>query len=360
MTSESNPISLEQRQNSQSNDITVYFIILSEGKEKLNFEDLNFLSEIEPKNIYNNSIEKGKGKSSFLFHQVFKLEIKNKNSFDNKLQYEIGEQSYDILFDVKDNSFIYEVELLKGNKYIDNIIKIKIDQNQIPLHYKLDIFLEALNKNKETNKIELLFEETYELYKAKKRFSLLISLFLKVYKEYQKLCSKLIDTFKEINGKENRDRDKDLIIELDTFNNIYSNGKSLYEKNDYDPVSFYGIIFCYLSYYDKDNFSRIIKDFSVGNAEILYEILITYYLHFKQNPLEQNSKFYNDFVVYVIENKKEYEIFERVLNYIDDIETYLYVINENRIEIFKKYNDLRNEPIELGDELKLIKKEYEE
>lgn len=88
------------------------------------------------------------------------------------MQYEIGEESYDILFDYKENSFIYEVQLLKGNKFIDNIIKRKIDQNQIPLHYKLDIFLEALKKNNESDKIELLFEETIELYKAKKKFSL--------------------------------------------------------------------------------------------------------------------------------------------------------------------------------------------
>ena len=346
---------------SNSNDITIYFIILSPSEEKINFSDLKFLSEIEPEIIYNESIEKGKG--SFLFHNVFKLDIKkkekNKKAVKYQLQYQIGEESYDILFDVKENSFIYEVQLLKGNKYIDNIIKRKIDQNQIPLYYKLDIFLEALKKNNETNKIELLFEETIELYKAKKKFSLLISLFLKIYQQNIRLCSKLIDVFEELNEEGNTDRDKDLAIELNTFNTIYSNANSLIEENKYDAIRFYGIIFCYLCSYDKENFPKIIKDFSEGNAKILYEILILYYSHFKV-PLNQETEFYNNFVKYAINKGKDYEIFNRIINYIDDIETFLYVINENKIEIFNKYDDLKKEPIKLSSNLKLIKKEYNE
>lgn len=69
---------------------------------------------------------------------------------------------------------------MKGNKYIDNIVKERIKQNNIPLYNKLDIFLEALEKNGENNKIEKLYEETINLYESKKRFSLLIALFLKI------------------------------------------------------------------------------------------------------------------------------------------------------------------------------------
>lgn len=357
MTSQSQ----QQSQNSQSDDISIYFIIITPSEEKLNFADLKFLSEIEPQIIYTTNIEKEKG--TFLSHNVFKLDIKkkqkNKKAVKYQLRYEIGEESYDILFDYKENSFIYEVQLLKGNKFIDNIIKRKIDQNQIPLHYKLDIFLEALKKNNESDKIELLFEETIELYKAKKKFSLLISLFLKIYQQNKNLCSKLIDIFNKKNYEENTDRDKDLAIELNTFNNIYSNANSLIEENKYDAISFYGIIFCYLCSYDKENFSKIIKDFSEGNATVLYEILIIYYSHFNE-PLNQDTEFYNNFIKYAINKGKDFEIFNRVLDYIDDIETFLYVINENKIEIFKKYDDLSNKPIVLSSNLKLIKREYTE
>jgi len=370
MISESSKISQKQKQNTQTNDKEIYFIILSSSEEKLNFSDLKFLSEIEPEIIYDNSIEKGK--DSFVFHNVFKLNIKanekNGKTIKYQLQYEIGEESYEILFNVKDNTFIYEIELLKGNKFINNIVKRKIDQNKISIHYKLDIFLEALKKNNEIDKIELLYEETIMLYKEKKKFSLLISLFLKLYEpskelketlkeRIKQLCSKLIDVFKKINEDENQDKDEELALELDTFKQICSKANSLIEENKYDPVSFYGIIFCYLSSYDKENFSEIIKNFSERNSKILYDILITYYSHFKI-PLNQDFNFYNNFIIYAIKNGKDLEIFERALNYIDDIEIFLNVINENKDDIFRKYEDLKNEPIEIASNLNLIKKKY--
>ena len=372
MTSEPINIIHKQNQNNQSNDKEIYFIILSSSEEKINFRDLKFLSEIEPEIIHYGSIEKGKGSS--IIYNIFKLDIKTNEKNEKKtqyqLQYEIGEESYDILFDVIENTFIYEIKLLKGNKYIDNIVKRNIDQKKIPLHYKLNIFLEALKKINKIDKIEILYKEAIELYKRKKNFSLLISLFLKLYEpseelnetlkeKIKKLCSKLIDLFKKINEDENTDRDNDLTKELKIFNQIYSKANILIEENKYDPVSFYGIIFCYLSSYDKENFSEIIKNFYEGNSKIIFEILITYYFHFK-NPLNQDSNFYNNFIIYAIKNGKDLEIFERILNYIDDIETFLYVLNENKVDIFKNYNDLRNEPIELASNLKLIKKEYKE
>ena len=357
--------SQQKRQDSQSDDTSIYFILLTPSKEKINFADLRFVSEMEPEIINNkNNKEIKNGKGSSFYHNVFKLDIKkkekNKKAVKYQLQYEIGEESYDISFYYKENSFIYEVELKKGNKFIDNIIKRNIPQNQIPFHKKLDLFLEALEeKNNESDKIDILFEETIGLYKEKKKFSLLISLFLKIYQEKRELCSQLIDIFKNKNYEENTDRDKDLEIELNTFNNIYSNAKSLIEENKYDAEGFYGIIFCYLCSYDKENFTKIIKDFSEGNATILYEILIIYYSHFKE-PLNQDTVFYNNFIKYALNKGKDFETFNIILDYIDDIETFLYVINENKNEIFKKYDDLSNKPIVLSSNLKLIKNEYKE
>jgi len=99
----------------------------------------------------------------------------------------------------------------------------------------------------------------------------------------------------------------------------------------------------------------MIQKFSEGNADILYEILIIYYSHFI-NPLNQNKEFYNNFIKYVIKKDKELNIFKRILNYIDDIETFLYVINENKDNIFKKYDGLKLDPIKLTSGLKLTRK----
>ena len=357
MASELNKIPREQNQNIYLNEKEIYFIISNTSEEKIDFKELKCQSEKCPKIIYETNIEKGK--DSIAFVQVFKLSLNQKESpIKYKIQYEKGEILYDILFDIKNNIFIYETTLQKYNKYIDNITKENIDQNQISIQNKLNIFLESLEKNNEMNKIEILYKEAIELYKSKKTFGLLIFLFLKLYQQKKELCSYLIDIFKEINNNENNDRDKNLAIELETFNQIYSNANNIIEENKYDPIGFYGIIFCYLCSYDKENFSNIINNFSEKNIKILYEILIIYHSHFNIT-LNKTLEFYNNFVFYIINKEKNYKNIEIILNYIDDIEIFLYVINDNKNEILKKYDkELRIAPIIPSPKLKLIKKEY--
>jgi len=90
-----------------------------------------------------------------------------------------------ISFSIKENSFVYEAELKIGNKYLDNIDigKVSIDQNIIPFYSKLNIFIEALQEDNEINNIEKLYEDIIALYEKKKKISLLISLFLKIYEQ---------------------------------------------------------------------------------------------------------------------------------------------------------------------------------
>ena len=215
-----------EEQSSKEKDI--YFIILRPSEEKVNF-DFTFTSENAPKRIYQKNVEKGNG--SFLEHNVFKLTIKTtekkekekdkkekkEKKKDYKIEYIQEEDACDILFFVKENSFIYNTQLKKGNRWLDNIIREDIDQNIIELYNKLDIFLEALEKNGENNKIEQLYTETIDLYNNKKKFSLAISLFFKIYEKNKDLCSKLLKIFNEINEKENTDRGKELICFLDNL-----------------------------------------------------------------------------------------------------------------------------------------------
>lgn len=74
------------------------------------------------------------------------------------------------------------------------------------------------------------------------------------------------------------------------FNQIYKDGDDIIKKRGYVEIHFYGIAFCYLSNYDK-NFLEIIKKCLEGKTEIIYEVLITYYLNFKNNPLNQDKEF---------------------------------------------------------------------
>ena len=347
-------------------DKEVYFIVLKPSEEKINFKNLKFLSEIAPQIIFNKSVQKGNG--LFLEEIVFKFNKKEKENEKNKgkktllnsyeIQYIEGDDTYVISFSVKNNSFVYVTLLEKGNKYLDNIIKEEIDQNCIPYYNKLNIFIDALEKFNKQNKIKKLYEDSIDLYEDKKKFSLFITLFLKIYDKNKDLCTKLLNIFNKINDQENTDRDKDLESNLSEFKKIYNKAGDLITENGYDSINFYGAIFCYMHYYDKDNFSKLIKKFYEGKAEILYEILITFYSHFMY-PLNQDKEFYKEFIKYALKKEKDISIFKRILNYIDDIESFLYVIDENKEQIFKKYGGLKLEPIELSAGLKLVKRSIE-
>jgi len=98
----------------------------------------------------------------------------------------------------------------------------------------------------------------------------------------------------------------------------------------------------------------MIEEFSEGNSDILYEILIKYNSHF-MNPLKQNQEFYDKFVKYILKKEMKLDIFKKSLKYIKDIEIFIYVINSNKEEIFNSYGDLKKAPIEMTANLKLKK-----
>jgi predicted glycosyltransferase len=54
-------------------------------------------------------------------------------------------------------------------------------------------------------------------------------------------------------------------------------------------------------------------------------------------------------------NHKDLKIFERLLNYFEDIEIFIFVINENIEQIFEKHDKLRIDPIKMSASLKLVK-----
>ena len=191
----------------------IYFLILYERSEKEDEKNFVFRKcDKEPKNIYTKEImEKGKNKS-YLYKKVFKVikqpkkKEETKNDNDKKkleeeeieLQFEIGKDNYIISFNVDDKFFYYDIELKHGNKYLTKIDKEIIDQNILDYYEKFEIYLEALNKNKDEARIEILYDEIIKLYSKKKDFSFLIKLFIKIY-DKKNLCIKLIKEFYNIN-----------------------------------------------------------------------------------------------------------------------------------------------------------------
>ena len=360
--------SCSQKDDSEDPNKDTYVIIVVKSLDKIDFQELYYETDnkIKPSLIFQESMElKDK---SFLQEIVFKLKKRQKKETDNqkekadkyKIKFTKEEKTYNITFSLNNKCFIFQPELKKGNKFLPIFVEESIKQNIIPLYNKLNIFLLALKNNNELEiKEKKLYEDTIALYEEKKQFSLLITLFLKIYKKYEVLCSRLIKIFYEINSKENSDRIVELKKEVNSFKDIYSNSQDILEKFHYEKVHFYGIIFCYLHYYDEKNFPQMIEEFSEGNIDLLCEIFIQYHSHFS-NPLKQSKEFYYKFIKYVLnKDNKELKIFNRALNYIEDIETYLYVINSNKKEIFEKYKELSNDPIKIPTDLKLKKYKIE-
>ena len=149
----------------------IYFIILNPSEEKLDFKTLNFSSIITPSIIFNKNVNKENEKQ--VEEIVFKFKLKKKKKDKGKkekggkeciIKFFSGNHTYTISFDTKKKSFIYSPDFTKGNKYLDNIFEVPIEQDNIPYYNKLDIFLEALEKNDESFEKEKLFEDSIDLY----------------------------------------------------------------------------------------------------------------------------------------------------------------------------------------------------
>ena len=360
---------LEGEENDKNDDKNneAYFLILIPSEEKIDFQGLSCTKKnmIDPSIIFRNRVEKDD--KTYLEEIVFKFKKKKKkkeitdeeNESIKSTKYAIAyyeeEHIYNITFASKNEYFIYQPKLEIGNKFLPGIPPEPIPQNIVPPYIKLNIFIKALQEKNEINQKEKkLYKDTIDLYEQKKQFSLLITLFLKIYGKNKELCKQLIEIFYRINNEENNDKIDDLKNHLKSFKDIFSNARYILDENNYNPIHFYGILFCYLHFYDDNNFPKIIEEFSEGNTKTLYEILIHYYSHFI-NPLRQSRKFFEGFIGYALKENKGLKIFERIMNYIEDIETYLFVINSNKKEIFEKYEELRKKPFEIGAGLKLFK-----
>ena len=348
----------EEKKEAEAKDIDIYFIILYPRKTQEKTDEFTFLeNDINPQNIYSEEIKQENG--TFYYKKVFKFNGKTDRKYQP--EFEIGKDNYIISFEVQESSFIYDVELKKGNKRLKNIAKEIINQKSIEYYKKLDIFLESLKNNNEKDKIEILYRDTINLFKNKKGFSFLISLFIQICKD-KKLGPLLMEIFKEMNNKpkdneKNIDRNKDLEQYIKNFKEISSESDDLIKNNEYESQQFYGIILCYLNYYDQDTFKEIFKKLFIERCEDLYEILIIYSFHFL-NPIEQNLDFFVKFIGYCA-SKKEFNIFKNALNYITDIETFITVIDKIKETIYDKYITSGNsfEPIKLKANLELKKRD---
>ena len=147
---------------------SIYFFVTYSRKQKENEEDIEFVgsekNNLKPTCIH--KAEKFEGQR-FYYNKIFAIEKPKKSNKNYNFVFNIDEEQYIISFEYKGNSFIYDVNLDFGKKIID--IRNKINQNK-EYHEKVNVFIEALEENKEMDMIDELYKDTIELYSKKKFF----------------------------------------------------------------------------------------------------------------------------------------------------------------------------------------------
>ena len=98
------------------------------------------------------------------------------------------------------------------------------------------------------------------------------------------------------------DRKESLKNYISKFSNISSEADNLIKNNGYDTIQFYGIILCYLNYYDYENFQKYFNKLYNEKCDDLYEILLIYDSNLL-NPINQDLKFFVKFIKYTVLKK---------------------------------------------------------
>ncbi len=313
----------------------LYFFIAYKRNIKEN--DISFIlhekNEPKPVSIY---VDEHYEKKFYYYNKIFKIskssgkgEKRNNYTFELK----INDEKYFIKFDSKGRTFVYDASIETKEKIV--AISQKKEYYEI-----FEIFIKALEKNGEKSIIDDLYRESIELYEIQKGFSFLIVLFLKIYRK-KEMCLQLLNIFKKMNENsrynENMDRKDFLKDYISKFKLIISEADEIIINNRYNLIEFYGIILCYLNYYDYETFSSVLNDLCAKKPEDLYEILLIYYGHLQDYQINKNFEFLNNFISYTIANKN-FQYLYRGLYYIKDPETFLYIIEKNKNEIFERYN----------------------
>jgi len=305
----------------------------------------------------------------YTYKKVLKFNnIEHKNKADFSFFLGKDDYKYYISFEIENKAFIYDVRLEKRDKFLSKIPKFDIEQKWIKYKDKFDLFIEALKKGKEEIKMKKLYLETIEVYSKKSSFSFLISLFAEIFEE-KISCELLLKKFYIMNiaiikgkkdDKANSDREPDLLKKYnETMERISEKSDNLIKSNGYNPIHFYGILFCYLNYYDYKVFEKNINKLYKENSHILYEILLVYHSHFINQLIEEDidKNFFVNFFEYII-SKKDFSYFNIGLKFISNLHTFIKVINKTKEKIYNKYiqNDHNKsifKLIEIEDNLKL-------
>ena len=326
---------MEVKPNTKKESKEVYFLIID--KENKDFHNKG--NKNSPKCIFTKKNDKGDN------IKIFKYTVE-KEKKENSVELEFinkDNEKFIVTFDIKESTFVYNLDFKKDRNFYKS--KKIIEQN-IENYEKMNYYIESLNESKEENKLNILFNDSINIYSKKPRFEFLVNIFIHVYND-ENLCSKLLSEFDKNYTKEEQKNSifpENLEKYLKNFNDICEN---IVNFNSLNPISFYGIIFCYLNNINKEKFIEMFKKLYEKDKKILFHILSKCKFYFK-NQINMEINYLNELIDF--STSLQYEEFkENVIFYLRGINTFLKVIDNNKekISIIDKFHPIEFPKIEL-------------
>lgn len=312
-----------------------YFLIYLNKENKA--DDFKFNSnEKYLKCIYSKYIESKENKGKLI--KVFKYSCETKEEIE--LEFSYDKKNFKLILNTKDKSFIFNVNLSQKNGFFHS--DTKIEQKSLEIHEKMGYFINALNKISENDKLDILYQDSINLYSKSPTFQFLINIFINVY--HTNLCSKLLDEFAKNFDKPVQ---KDNIIKesLDQykfyFDEICKNAEDIISSCSLNKIDFYGLILSYLNNYVIEKYKEKFDELYKNQKNILFEVLLKYKSYFKKQ-IELSKKILDEIIKFT--TKKDMREFKKGLFYLEDINIFLEIIVNNKEEIIKIQNF---EPIEV-------------
>ena len=319
-----------------------YFFILYLKKvfsEEIN-DKVQFTSSVDKDNIPKCVLTKEK--DEFII-KIFKFNPKPTKEIKNKLELEFfyDGKKYDLSLDKpKDKTFLFDVDISS---------KKKIDQTKLDTSEKMDYFNEALSMQKEYEKIKTLYNDSINLCSKRPSFQFLINIFVKVHNT--ELCSKLLEIFgKKIDKLIENNKKENLQKYKFDFDQIIENRDDIVSKFSLNPIDFYGLIFCYLNICNKEKYKELFYKLSKKEEgkKIIFDVMLTYKLFLKKQ-IDISNELLNEFIKY--STNKDFKIFkDDALYYLNDINTFLEIIENNKVDIIKIKNFETIQVLKINDD----------
>lgn len=319
----------------------IYFLIYFD-----NIKDIEGAGEVKfqneencPKCVFTKKTEVKGGNERLI--KIFKYIGKTKDKFHFSFLFE--KEYYNFTLEKIKETFIFYFVIFKRSGGFQQ----KYEQNKLGFHDKMNYFIEYLNKNKEIDKLDILYKDSISIYSnlKKSNFHFLINIFVNVYNT--NFCALLLEKFSK-NKSEPALNDKIVDESLEQykyyFDDICKNADDIISSYKLNKIDFYGLILCYLNNYINEKYGEIFNELYKSDKNVLFEIMLKYKLYFKKK-LNLDLSLLEEIIQFSASKNNFTEFKNNALYYLKDIDTLLSMVEKNKEKIIK-IKDF--EPIEVG------------